>query len=120
MAEVRRWALSLPESVEVPHHDIGSFRVRTKIFATVPDDQLLRVMLDEQGILAATASHPDVCHPVFWGKRLSCVGVDIDPAPRELIEELLTEAWLRKAPVSLAKAFALPAEGPPLGQGPAV
>ena len=105
MGDVRGWALSLPESAELPHHDIGSFRVRGKIFATIPDDERVRIMVDEQEILAAVASHPDVCHPVYWGKRISCVAVEIAAAPGELIRELLAEAWLRKAPASLAKRF---------------
>jgi hypothetical protein len=105
MADVRGWALSLPECTEQPHHDIGSFRVRGKIFATVPDDERVRIMVDEHEILAAAASHPDACHPVYWGKRISCVAVDIAAAPADLIRELLTEAWLRKAPASLARAF---------------
>ena len=105
MADVRGWALSLPESTEQPHHELGSFRVRGKIFATVPDEQCVRIMVDENEILAATASHPDVCQPIYWGKRLSCVAVDIGAAPADLIRELLAEAWLRKAPASLAQAF---------------
>jgi hypothetical protein len=105
LEDVRGWALSLPESTEQPHHDIGSFRVRGKIFATVPDDECVRIMVDEHEILAAAASHPDICHPVYWGKRLSCVAVDITAAPADLIRELLTEAWLRRAPASLAKTL---------------
>jgi len=105
MADVRGWALSLPESTELPHHDIGSFRVRGKIFATVPDDEHVRIMVDEHEVLAAAAAHPGVCHPVSWGERVSCVAVEIGTAPAELIRDLLTEAWLRKAPASLAKKF---------------
>ena len=105
MAQVRGWALSLPESTEQPHHALASFRVRGKIFATAPDEQCIRIMVDEHEILAATAAHPDACRPVYWGKRLSCVAVDIAVAPDDLIRELLTEAWLRKAPVSLTKLF---------------
>ena len=63
MADVRTWALSLPESTEQPHHHLGSFRVRGKIFATVPDMQCVRIMVDEHQILATTASHPDACQP---------------------------------------------------------
>ncbi len=105
MEDVRGWALSLPESTEQPHHELGSFRVRGKIFATIPNEQCVRIMVDEHEILAATASHSDACHPVYWGKRLSCVAVEIATASADLIRELLTEAWLRKAPASLAKAY---------------
>ena len=63
MADVRSWALSLPESSELPNHELGSFRVRGKIFATVPDEQCVRIMVEEHEILAAEASHPDACQP---------------------------------------------------------
>jgi hypothetical protein len=38
LAEARRFALSLPEVTEEPHFDMSSFRVRGKIFVTVPPD----------------------------------------------------------------------------------
>ena len=105
MADVRGWALALPETTEQPHHQLGSFRVRGIIFATVPDEQCVRIMVDEHEILAVTASHPDACRPVYWGKRLSCVAVDSAAAPADLIRALLTEAWVRKAPARLARPF---------------
>jgi hypothetical protein len=36
LAQVRRFALALPEATEQPHFDFSSFRVRGKIFVTVP------------------------------------------------------------------------------------
>jgi hypothetical protein len=45
--DVRALALSLPEACEQDHHGIPSFRVRGKIFATVPDGEHVRVMADE-------------------------------------------------------------------------
>jgi hypothetical protein len=37
LSEARRLALSFAEVTEEDHHGIPSFRVRGKIFATVPD-----------------------------------------------------------------------------------
>jgi hypothetical protein len=53
--DVRRFALSLPEVTEQDHHGMPSFRVRNKIFATVPDDAHLRVMASEDVIRAAVS-----------------------------------------------------------------
>ena len=45
----RAAALALPETTEEPHHHFGSFRVRGKIFVTVPlDRQHLHVFVDEE------------------------------------------------------------------------
>jgi len=101
----RRLALALPEAAEQDHHDIGSFRVRGKIFATVPDQHHLRIMVDEDEIRAAVAANPGVCEEVYWGKRLSCVAVDLRRASKALVSELLTDAWMRRAPARLIDAL---------------
>jgi hypothetical protein len=103
--DARDLALALPETNEEDHHGMPSFRVRGKIFATVPDDRHVRVMVDEDEIRAVVAEHPQVCQPMFWGERLACVVVDLDGARRHLLRELLTEAWLRKAPKRLAQSL---------------
>ena len=102
VAEARGLALALPEAVEQDHHGMASFRVRSKIFATLPDDEHLRVMVDEPEIRAAVAENPEACAEHYWGKRLSCVAVTLPAASTELLRELLTEAWLCKAPRTLA------------------
>lgn len=103
MSDVRRFALSLPASTEQDHHGMASFRVQNRIFATVPDDEHIRIMANEPAILAAVAEHPGACEPFYWGRRLACVSVNIAAAPRMLIEDLLTDAWVRKAPKHLAR-----------------
>jgi hypothetical protein len=103
LRQARSFALALPGVTEEDHQGIPSFRVSGKIFATVPDADHIRVMVDETEIRAAAAENPDVCHEFFWGRRLACVIVTLRPAPAILLQELLTEAWLRKAPRSLAK-----------------
>ena len=57
LAQARKIALALPEATEEAHHELTSFRVRGKIFATVPDDTHLRVMVDEMEIRAAVAEN---------------------------------------------------------------
>ena len=97
-AGVRETALGLPEAVEQDHHGFPSFRVRGKIFATLRDPQHLNVMVDEEGIRAAVAENPSVCEEVWWGRRLAAVRVDLSRAENDLVTELLTDAWLGKAP----------------------
>lgn len=104
-AEARQLALALPEATEQDHHGMASFRIRGKVFATLPDDDHLRVMLDEAEIHAAVAEFSAVCAEFYWGKRLACVVVTLTGAPSRLLRELLTEAWLRKAPKVVAREF---------------
>jgi hypothetical protein len=94
-------SLGLPEVVELDHHGRPSFRVGGKIFATLWDDERMNVMLDEGGILTAVESAPDVCEQVWWGKRLAAVGVMLARADRDLLGELLADAWEQKAPKRL-------------------
>ncbi len=101
LGHARKVALALPETTEEAHHDMSSFRVRGKIFATVPDDAHLRVMVDEGEIRAAVAANPEACRELFWGKRLAAVEVDLKRAKPSLVKDLLTDAWIRKAPKKL-------------------
>ena len=97
-AEARAVALSLPEAVEQDHHGRPSFRVGGKIFATLWTDERMNVMLDEGGILTAVERAPKVCEAVWWGKRLSAVGVALASVERDQLRELLEDAWESKAP----------------------
>jgi len=96
-------ALALPETTEEAHHDMSSFRVRGKIFATIPDDAHLRVMVDEMEIRAAVAANPDVCQELYWGKRLAAVVIDLKRAKPLVVKDLLTDAWIGKAPKKLVE-----------------
>ena len=100
--EARRLALSLPEAAEQDHHGRPSFRVAGRIFATLWDAEHMNVMLDEPGILTAVQAHPDVCAEVMWGKRLAAVRITLPAAERQLLADLLADAWERKAPARLS------------------
>jgi hypothetical protein len=94
-------ALSLPEAAVADHHGMDSFRVRGRIFATVPDNEHIRIMLEEVDATAAVAEYPEICAPFYWGARLACVVITLASADEDLVRELLTEAWRRKAPKKL-------------------
>ena len=108
---VRRLALALPQVTEQDHHGISSFRVGNAIFATMPDDDHVRFMVEQGQILAAVAENPGVCQPFYWGRRLACVVVHTPSAEPELIADLLSAAWTRKAPKRLSQPQPQPQRG---------
>jgi hypothetical protein len=112
MKEAIGLALALPETTVQDHHGIPSLRVRGKIFATVPDEQHVRVMVDRGEILAAVAEDPEACSEFWWGSRLAAVLVDLRLVAADLMGELLQEAWRRKAPSRLAGQHASPSQLP--------
>ena len=102
----RRFALSLPKATEEPHFDKASFRVRGKIFATVPPDgQYLHVLVDENEARAAVAENRTAFEELWWGKQLKGVRVTLAVAPPDRVFELLEESWRRRAPKRLVAAF---------------
>lgn len=98
MAEARRLALSLPEATEEDHHGISSFRVGNKIFATVPDGDHVRVMLNRDATQAAVSDDPVAFAELWWGKKLSGITVTLARADHRRLTELLEEGWRRIAP----------------------
>jgi hypothetical protein len=89
----RQLALALPGTVEQDHHGFPSFRVAGRIFATLPSPDRLRAMLDGHGIRSAAVKWPQSCREFYWGKRLTCVEIDLDNADEPLVRDLLAEAW---------------------------
>lgn len=94
-------ALALLETAEAPHHAMSSFRVRGKIFATVPDPAHLNVMLSEGEVAPAVAMNKRAVAELWWGKRLSGVTIDLRRASPALVSDLLEQAWRRRAPKML-------------------
>jgi hypothetical protein len=98
----RRYALSLPEVTEEPHHHLGSFRVKGKIFSTFPfDGTELRVFVDETTRDRMVVFDPAVYEPLFWGKKVVGLSLKLAKAKSEDVKELLRLAWQNKAPINL-------------------
>jgi len=104
-ATVRRLALALPEAVEAPHHDMTSFRVAGKVFATRNEGGRVHVFLDEDEIEAHCAEFPGAVEELWWGTRRRGCRVVLSSATTALLRELLTESWRRKAPRKLLAGF---------------
>jgi hypothetical protein len=90
--EVRGIALGLEGASERPHHGFPSFRRRT-IFATLPDDGHLHVLLAPEEIRDAVAESPGFCEEKWWGKQLAAVRVSLPDADPLIVRELLEDSW---------------------------
>jgi hypothetical protein len=111
IAEVRKLALSLPDTAEAPHFNYSSFRVRGKIFATVPPDEtFVHVFVSDEGRERALVLHPDCLEKLMWGAKVVGVRVALAKVKPALVSALLREAWKRKAPKTLVAT--LPSENP--------
>jgi hypothetical protein len=108
LEDARRFALSLPGVTEEPHFDMSSFRVRGKIFATVPPDGAhLHVFVDELEAEASAAEDPGTFEPLLWGQRVRGLRIGLGPAPEGRVREVIEESWRRKAPSRLIAEFDL-------------
>jgi hypothetical protein len=104
----RRFALSLPETTEAPHFEKSSFRVRGKIFATVPlGGRHLHVYVDAGEARALVEENPAAYEQIVFGKRTveDWIRVNLAAADRAEVRELLEDAWRRKAPRRVADDY---------------
>jgi hypothetical protein len=106
LVEIRDHALSLPKVTEEPHFDLSSFRIRGKIFATITaDERYLHVFIDEDDRERAIAIDGANFEKLWWGKKVMGLRVHFMQADLDLVKELLTQAWRRKAPKRLLASF---------------
>ena len=100
--QIRRFALSLPESTEEPHFQYTSFRVGGKIFATAPPDgEYLHVFVNEEQRERALGAQPDFLEELRWGRQIKGLRVLLPAAKPRVVETLLRQAWSCRAPKRL-------------------
>jgi hypothetical protein len=106
---LRKLALALPEVTEQPHFQYASFRVRGKIFLTVPPDELhAHVFVPELEREQALVIHPEFVEKLMWGKKVAGVRITLARAPPRAVAHLVRKAWEAKAPKRLAAAVTDP------------
>jgi uncharacterized protein YdhG (YjbR/CyaY superfamily) len=93
LEQVRRQALALDAATEAPHHDHGSFRVRGKIFATVPPDgEHLHVFVPQDERDRALVLHPHCMEKLTWGCKVLGLRIHLPKAPPQSVKSLLAAA----------------------------
>jgi hypothetical protein len=104
--DARALALEMPEAVEKAHMGQADFRVRDRIFATLPKpgQMGLRLQPAEQAAVLATAPQTFVAAAGAWGRQGWTI-VQLEHADPEELRELVVEAWRRRAPKTLVAAY---------------
>lgn len=102
--QVRKLALSLPSAHEEPHFESASFRIKGKIFATLPPGgEYAHVFVGDEQREMALEMHPEFVDKLVWGKKVWGVRVHLGQAAPAVVRSLLTQAWRRKAPKALVR-----------------
>ena len=103
---VRRLALALPEAEEKSHFEKPDFRVRNRIFASLPDDghAVVKLTHDQQQMLVG--SEPAIFQPINggWGRQ-GWTRVSLAALDELTLRSALVTAWRNVAPAALRKAF---------------
>jgi hypothetical protein len=108
LSAVRKFALSLPDVAEAPHHHFGSFRVGGRIFVTVPPGEThLHVFVSEPQREQALALYPQFAEKLLWGGKVAGLRIALADADPAVVKELVRQAWAYKA------AKAGPKKSPP-------
>ncbi|MEO8738160.1 MAG: MmcQ/YjbR family DNA-binding protein [Casimicrobiaceae bacterium] len=101
VAQVRRYALSLSAVNEEPHFEYSSFRVRGKLFVTVPPDgEHIHIFVGDDEREVALTLHAAFVEPLVWGAKVRGVRVRLSSAMPSVVKQLVRAAWTRKAPKS--------------------
>jgi hypothetical protein len=104
--EARAFALTLPGAEEKGHFDIADFRVRGKIFATLPgpDRMVVRIEPADQAVLLAAESGTFSSAAGAWGLKGWTV-VQLETVDRGVVHDLIISSWRRLAPKKVAAAY---------------
>lgn len=99
MTDFQRLALALPEAKEKSHFGKADFRVRNKIFASLPDGQtgVVKLLAEQQEMLMA--AEPGIFSPAAgaWGRQ-GWTRIDLQGASKSTLKSALTMAWRNVAP----------------------
>ncbi|HUB91094.1 MAG TPA: hypothetical protein VMA74_15325 [Dyella sp.] len=91
---VRKYAMALEAVTEEPHHQSSSFRVRGRIFVTVPPpEEVIHVFVGEEDREVALVLHPDFLEKLHWGGKVVGLRVALAQARVAAVESLVSKAY---------------------------
>jgi hypothetical protein len=104
--DFRSVALALPEAEEKSHFGKADFRVRNRIFGSLPDESraVLKFSPDEQAMLSA--AEPGIFSPIKggWGRQ-GWTQVDLSACDETTLHSACLVAWRNAAPARVKKTL---------------
>lgn len=86
--------MSLEAVTEEPHHDYSSFRVRGKIFVTIPPGEaFIHVFIGEEDRERALAMYPEFTEKLLWGSKVVGLRVHLASARPTEVKALVNKAY---------------------------
>ena len=104
--EARALALSLPGAEASSHFDTPDFRVRGKIFATLPGPDRMVVRIDPPSQAVLLAAEPATFSPCpgAWGMKGWTI-VQLGSVDPDVLRDLLADSWRRLVGKRAAAAY---------------
>jgi hypothetical protein len=107
LADIRGYAMALPDVVEKPHFRLPGFRVADKLLAHLEKGDAHAIVCVEQAEAEAAAADQPSLYEEVWRNGRIFVGLRIDLArvPEERMRELIEHAWRNRAPKRLVAEY---------------
>ena len=100
---VRKFALSLGEVTEEPHHNFSSFRTKGKIFVTVPpDEEHIHVFPPEHDRDQNLAMYPEFMEKLLWGGKVVGLRISLTMAKPTAVNAVVRTAFEFKSQAAAA------------------
>lgn len=107
LADIRGYAMALPDVVEKPHFRLPGFRVADKLLAHLDKgDTHAIVCVGQSEAEAAAAEQPDVYEEVWRDGRIFVgLRVDLRKVTKKRMQALIEHAWRNRAPKRLVTEY---------------
>jgi predicted DNA-binding protein (MmcQ/YjbR family) len=104
VAEARKIATGYPETVEQPHFEKTSFRVKKKIFMTMDESNqvaVIKLTPEDQSVFSSSPDESIFPIPNKWGLQ-GWTKINLKKVKKGLFKDALRCSWLLVAPKKLA------------------
>ena len=107
LADIRTYAMALPDVVEKPHFRLPGFRVADKLLVHLEKgDAHAIVCVGQQEAETAVVDEPDIYQEVWRNGRIFVgLRVDLTTVTKKRMRELIEHAWRNRAPKRLVAEY---------------